>query len=86
MIKGLGAELHTFVEKEGQGIEASEVLQEDSSVGRGVVNHARDADADLIVIGALGRTNLRYLFLGSTAERVLTHLPCSVLVVKPAAE
>lgn len=42
----------------------------------------RPAGADLIVIGARGRSNLAYLLLGSTAERVLTRLPCSVLVVR----
>ena len=77
------AELHGFVEKEAQGIKTTESLCEDTSVGRAVVAHAKKSEADLIVIGALGGTNLRYLFLGSTAERVLTHLPCSVLVVKP---
>ena len=83
LIASLCAELHGFVEKEGQGITSTESLCEDMSVGRAVVTHAKESEADLIVIGALGGTNLRYLFLGSTAERVLTHLPCSVLVVKP---
>ncbi|MGA1046288.1 MAG: universal stress protein, partial [Phycisphaerales bacterium] len=31
-----------------------------------------------------GRTNLRDLVLGSTAERVLRHAPCSILAVPPA--
>jgi nucleotide-binding universal stress UspA family protein len=33
-------------------------------------------------MGNKGRTNLRYLLLGSTAERLLTELPCSVLCVR----
>ncbi|HRH96160.1 MAG TPA: universal stress protein, partial [Prosthecobacter sp.] len=59
---------------------------EDRNLGRGIADHAEKAAADLIILGALGRTNLRYLLLGSTAERVLTRLPCSVLVVKPPHE
>lgn len=41
---------------------------------------------NLIIIGALRHTNLRYLFLGSTAERLLARLACSVLVIKPGEE
>ncbi|MBM4361664.1 MAG: universal stress protein, partial [Deltaproteobacteria bacterium] len=39
--------------------------------------------ADLVVLGTRGRTNLRDLFLGSTAERVVRECPCSVLAVPP---
>jgi universal stress protein E len=39
--------------------------------------------ADLLVMGAVSRSRLQELFVGSTAERVLDHLGCDVLVVKP---
>jgi universal stress protein E len=39
--------------------------------------------ADLLVMGAVSRSRLRELFVGSTAERVLDRLHCDVLVVKP---
>lgn len=42
---------------------------------------AREQKADLIVIGTHGFTGLKHLLLGSTAERVLRHAPCSVLTV-----
>jgi nucleotide-binding universal stress UspA family protein len=42
------------------------------------------ARADLMVLGTRGRTNLRDVLLGSTAEKVLAESPCSVLAVKPA--
>jgi universal stress protein E len=35
-------------------------------------------------MGAVSRSGLRKLFLGSTAEQLLDRLPCDVLVVKPA--
>jgi nucleotide-binding universal stress UspA family protein len=41
---------------------------------------AADLDADLIIIGTRGQTGLRHLALGSTAERVVRHAPCPVLV------
>jgi universal stress protein E len=39
--------------------------------------------ADIVVMGAVSRGRLQRLFVGNTAERVLDHLPCDVLVVKP---
>ena len=62
-----------------------EVALEQRKAAEGIAEHARAVNADLIVIGSLGRTNLRYLLLGSTAERLLSRVPCSVLVVKPVA-
>jgi nucleotide-binding universal stress UspA family protein len=38
--------------------------------------------ADLVVVGSHGRTGLAKLVLGSVASHVVTHAPCSVLVVK----
>ncbi len=37
---------------------------------------------DLMVMGVVARNRLKRIFLGSTAERVLEHLSCDVLVVK----
>jgi len=37
--------------------------------------------ADLIVIATHGHTGLKHIFLGSTAEYVVRHAPCPVLVV-----
>ena len=37
----------------------------------------------IVVMGAIARSGLRRLLIGNTAERVLDHLPCDVLVVKP---
>ena len=44
---------------------------------------ARDISIDLIVISTRGNTGLKYLALGSTAERVVRYSPCPVLVVRP---
>ncbi|MGH8259558.1 MAG: universal stress protein [Steroidobacteraceae bacterium] len=44
---------------------------------------ARDIGSDIVVVGAVSRSGLKRLVLGNTAERVLDHLPCDVLVVKP---
>jgi nucleotide-binding universal stress UspA family protein len=45
---------------------------------------AQSERADLIVVGSRGRTGLAKLMLGSVSSHVVTHAPCSVLVVKQA--
>lgn len=49
---------------------------------RTIVDYAKRAKCDLIVIPTHGHTGPKHLLLGSTAERVVQHAPCSVLVVR----
>jgi universal stress protein E len=46
---------------------------------------ARAHRADVVIMGALARTGLKHRVVGSTAERVLDHLPCDILIVHSAA-
>ena len=46
---------------------------------------AREWDADVIVIGTHGRSGVSRLVLGSTAESVVRHAACPVLVVRRRA-
>lgn len=43
---------------------------------------AEELGADVVIMGAIARSGLQRLFIGSTAERVLEKLPCDALVVK----
>jgi len=45
---------------------------------------AAETGSAIVVMGALARSGLRRLLIGNTAERVLDHLPCDLLVVKPS--
>jgi universal stress protein E len=45
---------------------------------------ARDRQADLVVMGAVARWSMQRTVIGSTAERVLDHLPCDILIVRGA--
>jgi nucleotide-binding universal stress UspA family protein len=47
-----------------------------------ILQVAQAKKVNLIVLGSHGRTGLRRLLLGSTAERVIGQSPCPVLVVK----
>lgn len=57
-----------------------------SSYGQGIAQFAKEIKADLVVLGRRGHTTLRYILMGSTAERLLRELPCSVLAVRPHDE
>ena len=47
-----------------------------------LVDAAQAENVDLVIVGSHGRTGFRKLLLGSVASHVVTHAPCSVLVVK----
>ena len=47
-----------------------------------IVDDAADWQADLIVVGSHGRSGLQRLLLGSVAQAVVAHAPCSVEVVR----
>jgi nucleotide-binding universal stress UspA family protein len=50
-----------------------------------ILSAAREWDADAIVVGTHGRAGVSRVVLGSTAEGVVRHATCPVLVVKPRA-
>lgn len=50
--------------------------------GHGLAAYTRASGADLVVLGTRGKTNIRDLVLGSTAERVIREAPCSMLVAR----
>ena len=48
----------------------------------GILNYARERQADLIVVYTHGHTGLRHLLQGSVAEDVLNHAPVPVLILQ----
>ena len=51
-----------------------------------IVETAEEWHADLIVVGSHGYSRWERLLLGSVSDSVVHHAPCSVLVVRTAAE
>jgi nucleotide-binding universal stress UspA family protein len=47
-----------------------------------LVQKAKQGGFDLIVVGHTGHSRLHNVFLGSTADRVVEHAACAVLVVR----
>lgn len=51
-----------------------------------LVEAARNERADLVVMGSHGRAGLAKLMIGSVSSHLVTHAPCSVLVVKRGSD
>jgi nucleotide-binding universal stress UspA family protein len=64
------------------GVQVSASVVESHSVWRGIVEASEAGGADLIVMGSHGRSGIEKLVLGSVAQRVLSHSPLPVLVVR----
>ena len=74
-------QLRELVEEiEHDGIEVEADL-EMGHPGQQICVGAQDRGADLIVTSTHGNTGLKHVFLGSTAEYVVRHATCAVLVV-----
>jgi len=61
---------------------AENIHLETGSVNEVLCRLARQAEIDIMAMGAISRRGLKRMLIGSTAEDVLEHLPCDLLVVK----
>jgi nucleotide-binding universal stress UspA family protein len=76
-------ELPRLAEREEcAGLDVEELIVHGEAAAE-IVRVARERDVDLIVISSHGRTGLGRMLFGSTAEAVVRHAHCPVLVVKP---
>lgn len=67
------------------GLDVEEVIAHGDAAAE-IVRIAAERNVDLIVISSHGRTGLGRMIFGSTAEAVVRHAGCPVLVVKPPSE
>jgi nucleotide-binding universal stress UspA family protein len=65
-----------------RGLKVEEVIGHGDAAAE-IVRVADEHEVDLIVISSHGRTGLGRIIFGSTAEAVVRHARCPVLVVKP---
>jgi nucleotide-binding universal stress UspA family protein len=71
--------------EECAGLDVEEMIVHGDAAAE-IVRVAAERGADLIVISSHGRTGLGRIIFGSTAEAVVRHATCPVLVVKPPQE
>lgn len=67
------------------GLNVEEIIVHGDAAAE-IVRVAKERDVDLIVISSHGRTGIGRIIFGSTAEAVVRHAHCPVLVVKPPPE
>ena len=70
---------------EFEGLEVEDLIARGEPAAE-IVRVAEERGAGLIVISSHGRTGLGRILFGSTAESVVRHARCPVLVVKPPEE
>ena len=68
---------------EENGIPASQCHWTDVVINDSLPALVEEIDAAVVVMGAISRSAIDRVFVGSTAERLLDELVCDVLVVKP---
>ena len=73
---------HRLEESLRQLIVTGKALVTTGPAGTALIEIASERNADLVVVGTIGRTGLRRALLGSVAETVARGAPCSVLIVR----
>jgi nucleotide-binding universal stress UspA family protein len=76
------AQVAALCDKGGEPVHVTLRMAEDVRAVEGIVTTAKDAEADLIVVGSHGRHGIGRLVLGSVAGRVVADSPVPVLVAR----
>ncbi len=64
-------------------VPVSQHVKELVSIREAILDHVNEVHATLVVLGTNGKTGLREMLIGTTAEKIVQHTPCSILAVKP---
>ena len=59
------------------------IIEAAESGGATLLDRIAKSDADLVVLGTHGRRAIEGMLMGTTAEKVVSRAPCSVLAIKP---
>jgi nucleotide-binding universal stress UspA family protein len=75
-----GADISLNLARHGVMAEAAQTVASDGEVGDMILSRAADLGADLIVIGAYGRSRMSDLILGGVTRHLLTHTSIPILM------
>jgi len=79
-------DLKSFVKPlsaEAPGVSVKTTVIERLNIRETILEHVQETHADLVVLGTRGKTGLREMLIGTTAEKIVVNAPCSILAVKP---
>ena len=71
------------LQKEAPSLNITPVLIERLNIREAITSHVLETGASLVVLNTRGKTGLREMLIGTTAENIVSHAPCSILAVKP---
>jgi nucleotide-binding universal stress UspA family protein len=76
------SQVAALCDKGGKPVELALRMAQDVPAAEGIINAAKEAQADLIVVGSHGRSGLGRMLLGSVAGKVVAHSPLPVLIAR----
>ena len=71
-----------LIKQDGENVPMETMLVEEMAAHKGILHAATEQEADLIIVGSHGRSNLERFFLGGTANKVSSHAKQPVLIVR----
>jgi hypothetical protein len=74
--------LEPFTREKGD-VKVTPLVVERMNIREAILEHVETTGATLVVLGTRGKTGLREFLIGTTAEKIVQHAPCSILAVKP---
>ncbi len=79
-------DLETFLEplcRATGDVPVRAIVKERVNIREAILDHVSEIQAGLVVLGTRGKSGLRELLIGTTAEKIIQNAPCSILAVKP---
>jgi nucleotide-binding universal stress UspA family protein len=79
-------ELAQFVDpltRDAGEVEVTTLVKERVNIREAILDHVAEVNADLVVLGTRGKSGLKELLIGTTAEKIIQNAPCAILAVKP---
>ena len=59
------------------------IIESESVADEAIVKFIAEQQIDLLLMGTIARSGFEGISVGNTAERLVTHVPCSMVAVKP---
>ncbi|WP_395749335.1 universal stress protein [Prosthecobacter sp.] len=85
-VAGWRRDLAAFLEpltSQAGDVQITQHVKELVNIREAILDHVQELQATLVVLGTNGKTGLREMLIGTTAEKIVQHAPCSILAVKP---